>query len=96
MIGPDMDASAAETLALQAFAFIAGDDRLLDGFLSRTGADPASLRAQVSNSAFLGAVLDHVLGDENLLLSLCAALDVPPEAPLRARQSLPGSPREAD
>jgi hypothetical protein len=95
MIGQDMDAPAAETLALQAFAFIAGDDRLLDAFLSRTGADPASLRAQVSNPVFLGAVLDHVLGDENLLLSLCAALDVPPQAPLQARQSLPGSSRDA-
>lgn len=84
--GPD-----AETVGLQALAFIAADDRIIDRFLALTGLDPADLRHQAKDPAVLGAVLDFLLADESLVVAFAAASDLPPEAPMQARAGLPGS-----
>ena len=84
----------SETLALQALAFIAGDDDRLERFISLTGIAPESLRQIARNPAGLGAVLDYLLGWEPLLLEFAEAYDLKPESIALARRKLPGSSEE--
>ncbi len=80
-----------ETLALLSLAHIAGDEGLFARFFALSGLDQASLKARAGEPAVLGGVLDFVLGDERLVLSLAETFDVPPEAFARARRKLPGA-----
>jgi len=80
-----------ETLALQALAFIAGDDDRLERFIGLTGIDPGALRAIASDPAGLGAVLDYLLGWEPLLLEFAEAHELQPESIAVARRKLPGA-----
>jgi hypothetical protein len=68
----------AELLAIQALAFIAQEPERLNGFLSVTG--------------ILGGVLEHMLGDESLLIAFAEAAGIDPAEIARARQTLGGSP----
>jgi hypothetical protein len=79
-----------ETLALQALAFIAGDDDRLERFIGLTGIDPAQLRGLARDPAGLGSVLDYLLGWEPLLLEFAAAQELKPESIAVARRKLPG------
>ena len=63
-------------------------------FLAASGLGPETLRASAREPAFLVGVLDHVMGDENVLLACAAALDVKPERIAAAWQRL--SPRPDD
>ena len=87
------DRPDGETIALQALAFLVEDDDRLSRFLGLTGMELTALRQVASDKMALGAVLDYVLGWEPLLLEFAAALELPPEAILRARHDLPGAPR---
>lgn len=89
-VGPD-----AETVGLQALAFVAADDALIDRFLALTGMGPAELRERAQDPMVLGAVLDFLLVDDSLVLAFAAASDLSPEAPRQARGSLPGSTAES-
>ena len=51
---------------------------------------PSDLAQMAADPVFLGAVLDFVLLDDAHVLAFCSAADLPPDAPLRARQALPG------
>jgi hypothetical protein len=70
-------AEGAETLALQALGWLAGDEDRLSRFLALSGLDPATLRATADSRETARAVLDFLLGDEALLLDFCefAAID---------------------
>ena len=63
-------------------------------FLAASGLGPETLRASAREPAFLVGVLDHVMGDENVLLACAAALEVKPERIAAAWQRL--SPRPDD
>jgi len=85
---------AAERLALDVLLWItAAEDRLLP-FLAASGLSPETLRASVGEPAFLVGVLDHVMGDENVLLACATALEIKPERIAEAWQRL--SPRPDD
>lgn len=85
-----MTESDAETLAIRAMGWIAGEGGLLDVFLGSTGAAPDSLREALENREFLAAVLDFLLMDDGWVLGCAAALGVPPERFVAARMQLPG------
>lgn len=85
-----MTPDQAETVALQALAWIAEDPDRLGSLLAETGLAPEEIRSQAANPAFLGGVLDFLLGDEAALLAFCAEASLEPTWPARARQSLPG------
>ena len=85
-----------ETLALQALAFIAGDDDRLERFIGLTGIDPAQLRALAQDPAGLGSVLDYLLGWEPLLLEFAEAHELKPESIAIARRKLPGGENTYD
>ena len=60
---------AAEQLAIAALGFIAGEPERLERFLALTGIAPESIRAAAREPEFLLGVLDHVAGDDALLLA---------------------------
>lgn len=80
----------AETVALTALGWLAGNDELLPVFLGASGATEADLRAGAADPAFLGSVLDFVMMDDAWVIALCDAAGLEYEAPMAARQALPG------
>ncbi len=85
-----MNTDRAETIALQALAFLAGDEEALAGFLRLSGLDMGELRAAAAHPEILAGVLDYVLQDEAMLLAFCQGAGIRPEEPARARAHLPG------
>lgn len=81
----------AETLALRALAFVAGDEDRLRGLLSRSGIELSTLRSRAGDPAILAGVLDYLLSDEAAILAFCELEDIEPTAPARARSLLPGA-----
>jgi len=82
---------AAESLALSVLAFLAERPDDLDRFLALTGLESGTLRQSAGQPEFLGGVLDHLLGDERLLMAFAGWADIPPEHVARARYGLPGA-----
>ena len=85
-----MNREQAETLALQAISFLAGDEDRLDRFLALSGMDGNDLRERIADPAFLGGVLDHILAHEPDLMDFADTVELPPEQVARARAALPG------
>ena len=85
-----MNREAAETLALRALAWIAGEERLSGAFLAASGASAEDMTLRAGDAEFLGFVLDFLLADEPALLDFTAAAGLPRESPMRARAALPG------
>ncbi len=88
--GPD--SSEAESLAIAALGFLAGDGERLGRFLAVTGLGPDNLRGAAREPGFLASVLAHVAGDESLLLAFAANEGVPPERVGAAAMRLAGPP----
>ena len=90
-----MNEEAAQTLALEALAYLAADERRLGALLVQAGWSLADLRAQPGNPAVLAGILDFLLSDERLVLGFCEATGAAPEAPKAARRALPGAAFDA-
>lgn len=82
----------AETLALQALAFLASEPERIGPFLAATGLGPENLRAAASEPGFLAAVLDHIGGSDSLLLEFAETLRLNPEVVAEACRVLGGPP----
>lgn len=80
----------AETLALEALGWLAGNDELLPVFLGATGASETDLRAGAEDPAFLGALLDFLLMDDAWVVAFCDAAGRDYTEPMAARAALPG------
>lgn len=85
-----MTNDAAETLALQALAWLAADDDLLTGFLAQTGANPAALRRHAGERDMLAAVMAYVLAEDDRIIAAAAALGERPETLAAAARQLTG------
>jgi hypothetical protein len=85
-----LDRQQAETLALQALAYLAEDKQRIQKFLQLTGVDAADLPALAPRPRFLLAVLDHLAGDEELLVNFSRTLAIGPEKIGLARHALGG------
>jgi hypothetical protein len=81
---------SAETIALQALGWLAGNDDLMPVFLGATGASVNELAKSVKDPAFLGSVLDFLVMDDAWVMAFCDAANLPYEAPMQARVALPG------
>ena len=81
---------SARSLAVSALAFIAADPDRLNRFLSLTGLGPDNLRTAAADPAFLGSVLDYLVGDEELMVDFAANAGLKPEAVARAHAALCG------
>lgn len=85
-----MGRKSAETLAIEALGFIAGEPEWLARFLAVSGIGPATLRRAAADPAFLAGVLDFLRGDEPLLLAFAAHAGVPPGRIGEARRAFAG------
>jgi len=80
----------AEILAVAALSFLAEDPERLGRFLAVTGLEPENLRKAAGTPGFLPGVLDHLIGDETLLLDFAAQQGIDPAEVPAARAMLPG------
>jgi len=80
----------AETFALQALAWISTQPDLLRIFFDASGLDPGAVGRMVPDPAFLGGVLDFLLGADQHVIGFCDAHGLPYDLPARARAALPG------
>ena len=81
---------AAEALAIEALGFIAAEPERLGRFLAVTGIGPETIRDAAREPQFLGGVLDHIAGDERLLLAFASENGLDPSEVNRARDMLVG------
>jgi len=84
---------AAESVAIQALAFIAGDGERIGPFLAATGIGPDAIRAAAAEPDFLAGVLDYVAGNEALLIAFATDADINPFDVAVARDILSGQHR---
>jgi hypothetical protein len=88
---PRLTREAAETLAVQALAFIAEEPRALSRFLGATGLAAEQIRAAARQPRFLAGVLEHMLTDEPLLVAFAESAGIDPGEVVRAARLLGGS-----
>ena len=80
----------AETIALQALAWLVGNDDLLPTFMAATGIGMDDLRERAADADFLASVLDFILTDDTWVTGFCDAQSLPYDTLLATRQALPG------
>jgi hypothetical protein len=85
-----MHGESAEAIAIQALSFLAEDAERLGRFLALTGISPAEIRKIAREPGFLAAVLDHLAGNEPLLLRFAAQVNRAPAEIAAARTQLGG------
>jgi hypothetical protein len=86
---------AAESLAVQALAFLAEEPDRLAAFLAASGLSPDRIRESATEPHFLLGVLEHMLSDESLLVAFADSAGISPVEIGRARSAL-GSHWERD
>ena len=84
------DASSANEIAVLALVFLAEDNDRLGHFLALSGLDPRTIREAARDPGFLVGVLDHLMGDEKLLVAFAAGNDLRPQQITDARAALAG------
>jgi Protein of unknown function (DUF3572) len=85
-----IDRETAETIAVQGLAFLAEEPARIQRFFLVTGLDPSEIRARAGTPELLSAVLEHLAGDESLLLVFAASREITPASiglALRALQA---------
>jgi hypothetical protein len=85
-----MRSELAETFALRALAWLAGEEDLLGTFLGATGTSADDIRNRAADPEFLGSVLDFLLMNDDWVIQFCDAQKLPYEQVQQARQALPG------
>lgn len=83
-----MTPEKAEILALEGLGWLAGDPDSIQKFLNLSGIDAAGLRQAAGEPGTCLAVLDFLLGDEDLLLKFCEAARLEPRKVHAARHAL--------
>lgn len=81
----------AENLAILALSFIAAAPDRLAGFLNMTGIAAEDIRAAAREPRFLAGVLEHMLGNEGLLIAFAADAGIDPAEVGSASAALGGS-----
>jgi len=78
----------AEMLAVQALTFIAEDHERMSLFLAATGLQPGQIRTAAQEEGFFAGVLEHMLGDESLLVAFADSAGIDPAEIARAHAAL--------
>ncbi|QDL90339.1 DUF3572 family protein [Paroceanicella profunda] len=81
---------SAEEIGLSAFSWLLEDPDRAGSFLGWSGTDPSELAGRLEDPVFLGFVLDFLLMEDEQVTAFCAAAGLKTDAPMRARQALPG------
>lgn len=86
-----MQQEQAQIIALQALAWLVGNDDLCPTFLGATGGSVDDLRDRAADPAFQGAVLEFITMDDAWVIAFCDTIGLKYDQPLRARYALPGA-----
>jgi len=86
-----MQQEQAEVIALQALAWLAGNDDLCPVFLGASGGSVDDLRGRATDSAFQAAVLEFITMDDAWVIAFCDSINLGYDQPLRALYALPGA-----
>lgn len=86
-----MTGEQAQTISLQALAWLVGNEELCSLFLGSTGGSVEDLRSRATDPAFQASVLDFLTMDDATVIRFCDAVGLPYDQPLRARYALPGA-----
>lgn len=78
----------AETIALQAVAYLLQDDRLLERFVANCGFEPVDFRNRLNEPAFLAAICAYLLEDDASTMDFCRSIDTRPDDLHRAQHML--------
>ena len=78
----------AEAIAIQALGFLAAEPARLQRFLTLTGLSPQDLMASAGTPAMQASILEHLVGDESLLLMFATHCAIAPEHVEPARRAL--------
>lgn len=80
----------ADTLALSALGWVLSDQDRAERLLALTGLTPEVLRERLTDRSVLAAVLEYLAGHEPDLVLAADALNVTPDALVRAHHALGG------
>jgi hypothetical protein len=80
----------AEILALEGLGWLAGEPEAIQRFLNLSGIDGADLRAAAGSPGTAVAVLDFLLGHEELLVRFCEQAEIKAKDLHMARHVLGG------
>ena len=75
-------------MAIQALTFIAEEPERLARFLDMTGIEASQIRSAALEPRFLAGVLEHMLGDESLLIAFASSAGIDPAEVARGRTAL--------
>lgn len=89
-MGAPLQGENAETIGLLALGWLVGNSELLPVFLNYSGASMEDMRNGARDPAFLGSILDFLTMDDEWVVNFCDSEGLGYEAPLAARQALPG------
>lgn len=84
----DRQRQAAEVLALQALAWLVGQDEICGAFLEATGVSANEMRDRATDPAFLASVLEFILGRDDWVIAFCDATGLDYAAPMQAAMVL--------
>lgn len=82
----------AQEISIRALTFLVSDDARLSRFLALTGWTPETLANPGSRDAILIAALDHLMREEDLLLTFTANEGLDPVEISKAFRLLSGEP----
>lgn len=86
-----MTPEQAQTIGLQALAWLVGNDDLCPTFMGATGSSVDDLRGRANDPEFLGSVLEFLTMDDVWVMAFCDTIALAYDQPLRARYALPGA-----
>lgn len=78
MLRDKLTSEAAQTIALQALAYLAAEPEEIGRFLQISGLDVDDLRAKAGEPDLLRAVLEYILVDDTRVTGLCQELSLKP------------------
>ena len=85
-----MTVDAAQSLAIDALAYLSNTPDLMQRFLALSGIEAAHIREAAREPHFFAGVLKFFLAHEPTLLQFCEAADIPPQSVQAAFAALPG------
>jgi hypothetical protein len=85
----------AETIAVEALTWLAGEPERLGRFIALSGLGPDNLRKAASTPGFLAAILDYLGSNESLLIAFAGESGRLPQTVARAAGAL-GAPSTSE
>jgi len=83
-----VDRDDAEAIAVSALSFLVSRPDGIDRFFALTGIRSDTVRHSAAEPAFLGGLLDYLLGDQALLTAFAVEAGIPPDHVQAARRRL--------